>query len=283
MTRVTPRRIVTLIEKTYDWTITPGTYDGVMRQDQAASLGMIAALARELPAELLPTDSDDFTAFVAARTAIESALASWAGPPSTAASPLYPLRAFGNRTPVVVIRDVLKKCPEEAVAEPTHGLEFIRDVPLRASIRKDLGQSRRALDRGDYKAATVLAGAAVEALLLHAIEPVAVEDREAARARWAARSRRPEDATPPKALPSSLEDWKLVHLIWIARCAGVISEEAAAAADVARDFRNLIHPGRERRTRAPSDEGTGLAALGAAVRIAEELSQQPLLPAGTSP
>jgi hypothetical protein len=116
----------------------------------------------------------------------------------------------------------------------------------------------------------VLAGAAIEALLLFELEKCSSANIAEARGKWNSASKRPGDAKPRKDPPKEVERWELVEMAWVAHYGGIISEEAAAAADVARDFRNLIHPAKERRT-APSDEGTAMSALGAASRVAAEL------------
>lgn len=66
---------------------------------------------------------------------------------------------------VTVIRRALAKCPDEYPPSPTTELLFIKDPALRENIRQDLGASNRALSNAEWKAATVLAGAAIEALL----------------------------------------------------------------------------------------------------------------------
>jgi hypothetical protein len=266
--RITPRRVVALIELSYEWTQQRGNEN--LGPDQAPVLGMILATSRQIPAELLPSDADGFTALQASLAAIQVALDQWAGIGySAGASPLAPLRAFAGRSPVKVIRDVLATCPEEGVVPEIRGLEFVTDVALRESLRRDLSASRAALESGSYKAATVLAGAVIEALLLDALEGQDARTRTAALAKWHAAAG-PTDAAPAKLKPE-ISRWGLHELVWIAAHSGVISEEAASAADVARDFRNLIHPGRERLS-VPSGEGTAYSALGAALRVAEELA-----------
>jgi hypothetical protein len=47
--------------------------------------------------------------------------------------------------------------------------------------------------------------------------------------------------------PEKPESWDLIHYIEVARELGEISESTASEARLAKDFRNLIHPGRERR------------------------------------
>jgi len=116
-----------------------------------------------------------------------------------------------------------------------------------------------------------MAGAALEALLLYAVETrTDTAKRKEALGAWISASRREQDVEAPRKLPADIERWGLANLTWIGAHGGVISLEAASNADVARDYRNLIHPGRER-TAAPSDEGTALSTLGAAIRVAAEL------------
>ena len=58
---------------------------------------------------------------------------------------------------------------DQQIAEATTGLALIEDLPLRESIRADIAFADQAFGGGEWKAATVLAGAAAEALLLWAI------------------------------------------------------------------------------------------------------------------
>jgi hypothetical protein len=274
MARVTPRRIINVIEKSFPWTA-DGNRSNDIHPVSMPQLRMIADLSRELPIELRPQDPDVYTEFIGALGAIEGAVLMWAGLSSRETTPLHGLVAFGGRAAVVVLRDALLTCPEGAIATTTRQLDFISDPQLKESIRNDLSQSRRALDRGDYKAATILAGAALEALLLHVLEQIPDARRQEARKTWNSRSKRPSDAKPRKGVPAAdLGEWPLLELTWVAHYAGGISAEAAAAADVARDYRNLIHPGKARRLSVPADEGTAFSALGAAVRVAAELERR---------
>ena len=59
--------------------------------------------------------------------------------------------------------------PDEAPSPATAELSFIPDADLRDSIRNDVSAANRALHDGLWKASTVLAGAAAEALLHWAI------------------------------------------------------------------------------------------------------------------
>jgi hypothetical protein len=271
VTRILPSRVVAAIDEIYPWSAASGL-SGSLGPDNSIYFGAIVRLIEQIPAECLPIDAAERTAFFTALGMLQAALVQWVGIGRDGSGPrIGPHPAFANRggDPVSVLRRLLSRCPDIAPAAATHELTFVADAALRNALRTDLSSTRRLAGEGEHKAATVLAGSIIEALLLDALSSVSVADRNQALAAWQQRSKRPGEDAPGK-LPPSLDRWRLVDLVWISLCAGVISEEAAALADVARDFRNLIHPGRTR-TSIPCDEGTALAAVGAALRIANEL------------
>jgi hypothetical protein len=67
-----------------------------------------------------------------------------------------------------LIRRALAACPDESPAPETRELAFIEDTELRDGLRLDISAINRALSNSEWKAATVLAGSVVEALLLSA-------------------------------------------------------------------------------------------------------------------
>ena len=71
--------------------------------------------------------------------------------------------------PITIIRQALSKCPDENPPASTTELNFISDTDLRTSLRIDIGAVNKALSNCEWKAATVLAGSAIEALLLWCI------------------------------------------------------------------------------------------------------------------
>jgi hypothetical protein len=77
-----------------------------------------------------------------------------------------PPRNHDNKSPTFLVREALLRCPDENPSRETTALSFITDQPLRQSIRLDMSSASDALHRGDFKGSTVLAGAAIEALLL---------------------------------------------------------------------------------------------------------------------
>jgi ATP-dependent protease HslVU (ClpYQ) peptidase subunit len=139
---------------------------------------------------------------------------------------------------------------------------FIQDPDLRDSIRSDISAANRALHDGLWKAATILAGAAAEALLLWAItEKKTPTEIEATRA--VVISRASQDPN----------DWVLDGCIKVARALALIEDETEKQADLAWGFRNFIHPGRSARQGNGCDRGTALSALAAVELIVRDLSR----------
>jgi hypothetical protein len=151
--------------------------------------------------------------------------------------------------------------PDEQIPAATAGLPFITDAQLRESIRGDIAFANQAFRGSEWKAATVLAGAAAEALLLWAIiEKKSKPDVQQARA-----ARIPKSSKNPN-------DWGLEEYIKVATHLGLVEDETAKQADLARWFRNLIHPGRNARLAKICDQGTAHSALAAVYLIVRDLS-----------
>ena len=79
------------------------------------------------------------------------------------------------------------------------------------------------------------------------------------------------EALIPKA-HKDLNRWNLDGYTKVARSFGLIEAETEKQADLAREFRNLIHPGRSTRFAKVCDRGTALSALAAVELIVRDLS-----------
>ena len=268
MPRVTPRRVAALIARSFPW-VRENPTQGI-RPEMGPKVRAMLRLVRRIPVELLPS-GEDWLTFEVAMGILESYAEHWSGTSDRGAPALGAQPELGTRNPLAVIVDLLESCPDEGTREDSPELAFIKDADLRAVLRRDFSSARTALDHGEWKAATVLAGSVVEALLLYALASSTPTERETARQAWVARQKRPTDPGLTRPLPADLDEWVLGQLIWIAHTMRVVDDGTAAAADVARDFRNLIHPGRARRIGAPADEGTAHSAYGAAKRVAGAL------------
>jgi hypothetical protein len=142
--------------------------------------------------------------------------------------------------------------PDEQIPAATASLSFIADPQLRESIRGDIAFANQAFSRGEWKAATVLAGAAAEALLL-----------------WAITSKKTStevQAARQAVVPSAHNDpnrWDLDGYAKVAGNLGLIDAETR---------RNLTHPGRSTRLAKVCDRGSALSALAAVELIVRDLS-----------
>jgi hypothetical protein len=244
MSRVVPTQILEFIENNIS------DYDAFLTEPYRPVISIILNLTSQLPEELMTLSGNDYSSFVLAIHKLENLL------------PIRPLPSSHNGPAAVkAIRVALAKCPDEAPTPATAELSFIPDADLRDSIRNDISAAYRALHDGLWKAATVLAGAAAEALLLWAITyKKSAPDIENARA---------------AVIPSASKDpngWILDGYTKVARALGLIEDETAKQADLAREFRNLIHPGRSARLAKKCDRGTALSALAAVELIVRDLS-----------
>jgi len=256
MRRVVPSQIVGLIDQVIsEMTVGPPS---ALNQPQAPEISAIIDLASELPNELMVLSGDEYPAYLVGINALKDLLSFWQSEKSDTA--INRRAAYGAHS-LEIIRGLLAKCPDEIPAPLTTELLFIGDLDLRNSIRSDISGANRALTDGLWKAATVLAGAAAEALLLWSIiDRRAASDIESARL----------GVTP--SAPKNPNGWGLDGYIKVARALVLIEDETAKQADLAREFRNLIHPGRAARLARACDRGTALSALAAVELIVRDLS-----------
>jgi hypothetical protein len=220
MARVVPSQIASLIDQNR------GLSSAGVAHETMAVLSAITRLVDELPTELLTISGNDYQDLVCGVEAINNAVEFWKRLGRTGS---VGLMKVNGKHPLILIRDALQKCPDQAPSPTTVELLFISDAELRDSIRLDVSSAAAALHNGDWKAATVLAGAAAEALLLWSI------------------SKNPGQTTIVARPKGSPEDWGLGDYIRVALALGSIKDATAKQATLAKDFRNLIHPGRAQR------------------------------------
>jgi hypothetical protein len=253
MTSVLPSEVVSFILQQF-----PGDTHGRMTAHQAPALAAIVRLVDQIPQELLLISGDDLIDLVSGTEGLRHMVALFENRGNTDAPQGGP-----RGDPIVLIRNALKKCPDQWPSSETAELGFIADAQLRTSIRLDISAAHSAYHHAEWKASTVLAGAAMEALLLNSIEDKQREEPEAVR-RIASELK--EHKTVQK---RDLNDWRLVDLIKFARALNLISEETEKQADLARDYRNLIHPGKLRGQRY-CDRATALGALAGCEMVARD-------------
>jgi hypothetical protein len=216
------------------------------------TVGALVAVTRlidEVPAELLTISGEDYSNLVTGVESIRNSVAFWHR---------QGIAQVGNqgikgKNTLLVIRDVLAKCDDQTPSPATPDLPFVTDAALRDSIRLDISTATSALHNGEWKAATVLAGAAAEALLLWTIQGD------------------PNHATLAISPKKPADEWRFVDLIAVATALKLITSNTSQQANLARDFRNLIHPGRAQRLGEVCDRATALTALAAVEHIVRDL------------
>lgn len=117
-------------------------------------------------------------------------------------------------------------------------LSFMFDVKLREIVGRDYSELQMAKRASASKTRLILSGGLIEALLLDALER---NEKSALKANAA------EADNKGKGKVKALDDWNLSSLIDVAAELSLISEGSAKLSNVIRDFRNLVHAGKERR------------------------------------
>jgi hypothetical protein len=224
----------------------------------------IINLVKEIPPEMIVLPEDVYADLILATSAIENQLEIWISRGDFGV--LQPVKGVD---PVLLICEALNQCPDEYPPPPaTSELTFITDIPLRDSIRRDIGATDRLLSTFEWKAATVLAGAAIEALLHWRLDqppPTTADISGSVKTLLA-------QGTFNKKPPSDRDNWTLHHFIEVSGHLKVIGGNTIIEAKLAKDFRNLIHPGKAARTGETCDRGTALSARAALDHVVRDLS-----------
>ena len=222
-------------------------------------------LVDKIPEELLTLDGGDYSSFICSVAAIRERLALWRARGELALELVF-VRGLRQLSPVTLIRQALSSCPDQSPAPATTELNFINDPDLKANLRNDIGAINRALSNSEWKSATVLAGSTIEALLLWALQqrqPVDITIAISALRTSGTLSQQPSGA---------LESWNLHEYIEVAENLGIIKQQTATQTRLAKDFRNLIHPGRALRLRQKCDRATALSAVAGMEHVVRDLT-----------
>jgi hypothetical protein len=265
MTRIVPSPVVAVINGFFPPDIGGGALgSATLGLDRVIQLQGIVSLVRQIPSELIAVDPASFGDLTIALCSFEVGYARWLNLSQPMVVP-----HIGGHDMVVTLRRVLEQCPDEAAPARTAGLEFISEFPVRASMRLEIGAANSALQNAEWKAATVLGGAAIEALLHWRLsEPQTKSvDLVDGRAKAAASARL------KKSPDSNLDNWALADFIAVARELNAIEEETFNQANMARDYRNLIHPGVAARRQQICDRATALTVLAGLAHVIRDLGR----------
>jgi hypothetical protein len=168
MPKVVPSQIVEVIDQIFpkakDQKDSQQDRFPVTRANQN-ELAAIVDLFEQIPGELIILDQKDYTALRLAVTAIKNTIPAW----NLRDYGLNRIHGFGNLNPVTIIRNSLSKCPDEGVLNTVSDLKFISIQELRESLRIDISSANQAFQNGEWKAATVLAGASIHRIDLDGV------------------------------------------------------------------------------------------------------------------
>jgi len=142
---------------------------------------------------------------------------------------------------------------------------FITDSDLRSIIQRDYEEIDKCLGVAACKAATVMCGSVMEALLLDRLLG------DEAKARKCAEALRSKIGKVNK----DLRRWNLNQMIEVAVGLGIVPDLSARMADALREYRNLIHPAVEIRKQMPPGREEGSLARSALDLIIKNLGQSP--------
>lgn len=263
MPRALPSDAVKLIDAVFPWAASgPPNTRFLVTYANAPGISGLLQLIERLPEETLQLSAEEYSRAVWAIASLKH-VAGRIEAGHTSAGGGWPLPSFGTEDAITLLRRLLSKCPDEGIRSSTSGLEFINDEGLRDALRQDISSTEHALNTGQWKAATVLAGSVVEALLLWNVKGAGDARRESA----------VQAAKTNLKLSGGPDDRGLDQYIRIARELGDISQETGDQARLTKDFRNLIHPGREFRKQMRCDRGTAHAAFAALNLVIADLEK----------
>jgi len=267
MPRVVPSQVVELIDMLLpDARNQVEGKDFVLYSGHMNQLSVILEMVQQIPPELIVLNTKQYLELLTSSAAIKTQIQQWQSVHGD--SSFRFVTGLRKLSPVTLIRQALDVCPNEYPSAETSELNFIPDNDLRESLRRDMSAANSALSNGEWKAATVLGGSVVEALLL-----------------WALQEKRsnPEITGAVKKLVASktldknpgaiLEKWSLHDFVEVSEELGVIGQGTATQTRLAKDYRNLIHPGRAQRLGQICNRATALSAVAALEHVIEDLSR----------
>lgn len=263
MARVVPSQVVELIDKLFSSANFEKKF--CLDYSHTPQVAAIVSLVDKIPSELIASTEQSYVEFVASLAALRSSIESWQTRGNV--QPLERLPGLGGLNPLALLRRALVACPDEFPSASTDDLTFINDHALRESLRIDLSSKDQALGNGEWKAATVLAGSIVEALLLWALKQRNTTEIQNAIVDLKSKS------VSINHRAANLEDWVLHELIEVSEKLKIIKPETAIQARLAKDFRNLIHPGRNIRLGQICNRATTLSAVAAVEHVIEDLKK----------
>lgn len=225
-------------------------------------LETLAKLLEELDEALLPQSSDDYLKFLIAKAAIQSTVRT---AENTGSAGVKKVSGLKKENPVITVRRLLENCSDEAVPSGTADLPFIADTEYREQLRLDLASIDRFLNEREWKAAIVLGGSLIEAFLCYAIGDYLTSNNTTISA-LKSKNKVHTNAN------TDINKWVLNTYISVTHNLNLIKSSTKDACLLAKDYRNLIHPGVAIRKNQNCSRAGALSVAGALHAVIEDLS-----------
>lgn len=226
----------------------------ICKNTHATTLSTLLEIIDRIPQNLIRFYGEDRISFLICIERIRVVLALWArGSHSHSVSTIPPKKQYI----IDQLLNLFGRLPDETTTQKNEKLAFITDNELRKSILLDLDTAESSINNNKFKSGTVFSGVVIEAILLYDLQKVPEETLK----------KNYEDKFKKK----SLLQLDLNDYIEMSIGEDRISDESKELAIMAKNFRNLIHPGREKRLEQRCTKSTALASLAAAERIIEDL------------
>lgn len=264
MSTAVPSQVVEYIDTRYPQAEKPDFWLAI---EHAPVIAHLLALVESIPTHLVTLQGVAVAEFGEVISAMRVALNRW-----NTGEKNYVFKDIPGRRqthPVALLRKHLSSLHDEGAEPTTNQLPFISDIAFRDALRRDLGSIDRCIQNGEWKAATVLGGSVVEALLLYALHEYGKTNSSALQSTIQSLQ---ASRTLQNAPPHNLDEWVLHQLTEVSAAVSLIQNQTAAQCRIAKSFRNLIHPGRAARLAQQCDRGTALSALAAVEHVIRDLT-----------
>lgn len=164
------------------------------------------------------------------------------------------IRAFLAST-VGKLKAVIDASESQAIFQE-QDFKFVGDPEIRKILVRDYVEIQRALVSNCWKSVIILAGSAIEAILLDLLE------RDPTKAKASTKAPKEPD----------LKKWDLADLIKVSVDLKSVTDGVEKLSDPIREYRNLIHPGNEIRRKLKFDAGEARIAFEVLGIVCRDLS-----------
>ena len=265
MARVVPSQVVELIDKLFPWVKDQreGDEKNYLHSGNAYSISAVLDFLQYVPSELITVGPEDHAELVSGVAALRTLMQRW----QIRDGEFKRIQGMRHLSPLALIRQALIKCKDEFPVSGSAEFNFISEDRLRERLRLDIGAVETAFANLEWKAATVLAGSVIEALLLWVLEEHFPKEVKGAVNRLVAKG-------SLRNLKTDLKYWDLHHYAEVAADLKAIEDDTIELVRLAKDYRNLIHPGKAERVGQACNRATAMTAISALDRVTEDLTKK---------